>query len=131
MHNHINEIDAREFNGILVEYQIRDIGRIFSVCFSDLGLEDIEIDFKAYTGKKGILWMSPMLTSVVFTFWLVWRFPVLPVPFPAWVIALHISSCSQTHDVHGYGVYPLQIQCQIQNVNLRSEVPIQTPHKIR
>lgn len=54
MSNRISEIDAREFNGIPVECQIWDIDRIFRVCFSDLGRQDIEIDFKAYTGGKGI-----------------------------------------------------------------------------
>ena len=54
MSNRISEIDAREFNGIPIECQIWDIDRIFRVCFSDLGRQDIEIDFKAYTGGKGI-----------------------------------------------------------------------------
>lgn len=54
MSNRISEIDAREFNSIPVECQIWDIDRIFRVCFSDLGRQDIEIDFKTYTGGKGI-----------------------------------------------------------------------------
>jgi len=54
MSNRISEIDAREFNNIPVECQIWDIDRIFRVCFSDLGRQDIEIDFKMYTGGKGI-----------------------------------------------------------------------------
>lgn len=54
MSNRISEIDAREFNNIPVECQIWDIDRIFRVCFSDLGRQDIEIDFKTYTGGKGI-----------------------------------------------------------------------------
>jgi len=54
MSNRISEIDAREFNGIPVECQIWDVDRIFRVCFSDLGRQDIEIDFKAYTGGNGI-----------------------------------------------------------------------------
>ena len=36
-------------NDIPVECQIWDIDRIYRVCFSDLGRQDIEIDFKAYT----------------------------------------------------------------------------------
>lgn len=54
MSNRISEIDARQFNGVPVECQIWDVDRIFRVCFSDLGRQDIEIDFKAYTGGKGI-----------------------------------------------------------------------------
>ena len=54
MSNRISEIDAREFNNIPIECQIWDIDRIFRVCFSDLGRQDIEIDFKTYTGGKGI-----------------------------------------------------------------------------
>jgi len=54
MSNRINEIDARQINDIPVECQIWDVDRIYRVCFSDLGRQDIEIDFKAYTGGKGI-----------------------------------------------------------------------------
>lgn len=54
MSNRISEIEARELNGVPVECQIWDIDRIYRVCFSDLGRQDIEIDFKAYTDGKGI-----------------------------------------------------------------------------
>lgn len=54
MSNRISEIEAKSYNGIPVEYQIWDIDRIYRVCFSDLGRQDIEIDFKAYTDGKGI-----------------------------------------------------------------------------
>ena len=53
MSNRISEIDAKAYNGIPVECQIWDIDRIYRVCFSDLGRQDIEIDFKAYTDGKG------------------------------------------------------------------------------
>lgn len=54
MSNRISEIDARDFQGVSVECQIWDIDRIFRVCCSDLGRQDIEIDFTAYTGGLGI-----------------------------------------------------------------------------
>ena len=54
MSNRINEIDSPDFNGIPVESQIWDIDRIFRVCLSDLGRQDIEIDFKLCTAGKGI-----------------------------------------------------------------------------
>ncbi len=54
MSGRIGKIDACEFNGIPVEYQIWDIDRIFKVCSSNLGRQNIEIDFKTYTGGKGV-----------------------------------------------------------------------------
>ena len=54
MSNRISEIEARTINDIPIECQIWDIDRIYRVCFSDLGRQDIEIDFKAYTNGKGI-----------------------------------------------------------------------------
>lgn len=54
MSNRISEIDSKTYNEIPVECQIWDIDRIYRVCFSDLGRQDIEIDFKAYTDGKGI-----------------------------------------------------------------------------
>ena len=54
MSNRISEIDARSINGIPIECQIWDIDRIYRVCMSDLGRQDIEIDFKAYTDGRGI-----------------------------------------------------------------------------
>ena len=54
MSNRISEIEGRMINDISVECQIWDIDRIYRVCFSDLGRQDIEIDFKAYTNGKGI-----------------------------------------------------------------------------
>lgn len=54
MSNRISEMDPDTFKSIPVEKQIWDIDRIYRVCFSDLGRQDIEIDFKAYTDGKGI-----------------------------------------------------------------------------
>ena len=54
MSNRISEIEGRMINDISVECQIWDIDRIYRVCFSDLGRQDIQIDFKAYTNGKGI-----------------------------------------------------------------------------
>ena len=54
MSNRISEIESRTINDVPVECQIWDIDRIYRVCFSDLGRQDIEIDFKAYTNGKGI-----------------------------------------------------------------------------
>lgn len=54
MSNRINDIDSTSIGGVPVECQIWDVERIYRVCFSDLGRQDIEIDFKAYTNGKGI-----------------------------------------------------------------------------
>ena len=54
MSGRISEIETKGFNGIPVECQIWDVDRLFRVCASDLGRQDIEIDFKAYTNGKGI-----------------------------------------------------------------------------
>lgn len=54
MSDRISEIEAKSFNDIPVECQIWDVDRIYRVCSSDLGRQDIEIDFKAYTEGKGI-----------------------------------------------------------------------------
>ena len=54
MSNRISEMDPDTFKNIPVEKQIWDIDRIYRVCFSDLGRQDIEIDFKSYTDGKGI-----------------------------------------------------------------------------
>lgn len=54
MSNRISEIESKSLDNIPVECQIWDIDRIYRVCFSDLGRQDIEIDFKAYTNGKGI-----------------------------------------------------------------------------
>lgn len=54
MSNRISEIESKSLDIIPVECQIWDIDRIYRVCFSDLGRQDIEIDFKAYTNGKGI-----------------------------------------------------------------------------
>ena len=54
MSDRISEIESRSFNDIPVECQIWDVDRIYRVCSSDLGRQDIEIDFKAYTDGKGI-----------------------------------------------------------------------------
>lgn len=54
MSDRITELDTMNCNNIPVECQIWDIDRIFRVCSSDLGRQDIEIDFRQYTGGKGI-----------------------------------------------------------------------------
>lgn len=54
MSNRISEIETREFHGVPIECQIWDIDRIYRVCCSDLGRQDIEIDFTAYTNGQGI-----------------------------------------------------------------------------
>lgn len=54
MSSRISEIESKSFNNIPVDCQIWDIDRIYKVCFSDLGRQDIEIDFKAYTNGMGI-----------------------------------------------------------------------------
>ena len=41
--------DPEPIHGIPVEYQIWDIARIYRVCSSNLGRQNIEIDFKSYT----------------------------------------------------------------------------------
>ncbi|MDE7089862.1 MAG: AIPR family protein, partial [Prevotella sp.] len=50
----LGTIDDSDFNGIPIEHQIWDIERIFRVCSSDLGRQDIEVDFKNYTNGRGI-----------------------------------------------------------------------------
>lgn len=54
MSDRITEIESKTLNDIPVEYQIWDIDRIYKVCSSNLGRQNIEIDFKAYTDGKGI-----------------------------------------------------------------------------
>lgn len=54
MSSRITELETKTYNSIPIEYQIWDIERIYNVCFSDLGRQDIEIDFKALTDGKGI-----------------------------------------------------------------------------
>lgn len=52
--NRINELDSRECSNIPVECQAWDIERIFRVCCSDLGRQNIEIDFASYNNGAGI-----------------------------------------------------------------------------
>jgi len=54
MSDRITELDTINCNNTPVECQIWDIDRIFRVCSSDLGRQDIEINFKEYAGGKGI-----------------------------------------------------------------------------
>ena len=54
MSSRISEFDTKEINGIPLECQIWDIERIYRVCFSELGRQDIEIDFKTFAGGRGI-----------------------------------------------------------------------------
>ena len=54
MSNRISEIESRVYNEVPVEFQIWDIERIFRVCSSDQGRQDIEIDFKSIMEGKGI-----------------------------------------------------------------------------
>jgi hypothetical protein len=53
MSDRIDTLPSREIDDIQVECQIWDVERLFKVCFSGIGRENIEIDFKAYT-EKGI-----------------------------------------------------------------------------
>lgn len=63
MSNRITEIESQNFNGIPIESQIWDIERIYRVCFSDLGRQDIEIDFKKYNDGKGIPYLEASITN--------------------------------------------------------------------
>lgn len=51
MSDRIDVLPSKNIAGIQAELQIWDIERLFKVCFSDMGRQNIEIDFKAYTGK--------------------------------------------------------------------------------
>lgn len=51
MSDRINVLPEKNIGDVQVECQIWDIERLFKVCFSDMGRQNIEIDFKAYTGK--------------------------------------------------------------------------------
>lgn len=54
MSSRFGEFEARQIDGIPVEFQIWDIERIYKVCFSELGRQDIEINFKAFSDGQGI-----------------------------------------------------------------------------
>ncbi len=54
MSNRISEIESKSYNEIPVECQIWDVDRIYRVCFSDLGRQDIEVDFREYNKGRGI-----------------------------------------------------------------------------
>lgn len=54
MSDRISEIASKSYGSIPLECQIWDIDRIFRICFSDLGRQEIEIDFKSYTDGRGI-----------------------------------------------------------------------------
>lgn len=62
MSGRINTIPAKNLNNIPVECQIWDIDRLFKVCASDTGRQNIEIDFKAYT-EKGIPFLQASNTD--------------------------------------------------------------------
>ncbi|GAA0719821.1 AIPR family protein [Clostridium malenominatum] len=51
MSDRIDVLPSKLIGDIEAELQIWDIERLFKVCFSDTGRQNIEIDFKAYTGK--------------------------------------------------------------------------------
>lgn len=51
MSGRINSIPAKNINDTPVECHIWDIDRLFKVCASDIGRQNVEIDFKAYTDK--------------------------------------------------------------------------------
>ncbi|KZL93938.1 AIPR family protein [Clostridium magnum] len=53
MSDRIDVLPSKNIDDVQVECQIWDIERLFKVCFSDMGRQNIEIDFKAYT-RKGI-----------------------------------------------------------------------------
>lgn len=54
MSSRITDIAISDYNGLPVECHIWDIDRIYRVCCSDTGRQDIEIEFKDYLGGKGI-----------------------------------------------------------------------------
>ncbi|MEQ8154930.1 MAG: AIPR family protein [Clostridiaceae bacterium] len=58
----IGILPVKNISGIQAECQVWDVERIFKVCFSDTGRQNIEIDFKAYTGK-GIPCLEASCTS--------------------------------------------------------------------
>lgn len=49
MSDRIDTLPSKNIDDNSVEYQIWDIKRLFTVCFSDMGKQNIEIDFKAYS----------------------------------------------------------------------------------
>ncbi len=49
MSERINVIEAKDINEVPVECQIWGIEKLFSVCCSEIGRQNIEIDFKAYS----------------------------------------------------------------------------------
>lgn len=49
----IKDLSADSIDGIPVELQVWDVERLFNVCCSDLGRQEVEINFKAYT-ENGI-----------------------------------------------------------------------------
>lgn len=51
MSSTLKTLDAIDINGVPAECQIWDIDRIFRVCSSDTGRQDIEIDFREYTSE--------------------------------------------------------------------------------
>lgn len=53
MSERINTLDEIHIDEVPVECQIWDVDRIYKVCFSDIGRQNIEIDFKAYS-ENGI-----------------------------------------------------------------------------
>ncbi len=53
MSNRIDVLPSRQIGNIQIELQIWDINRLYNVCLSDIGRQNIEIDFKAFS-KKGI-----------------------------------------------------------------------------
>ncbi len=51
MSDRIDVLPSKNIGDTQVECQIWDIERLFKVCISNIGRQNIEIDFKAYTGK--------------------------------------------------------------------------------
>jgi len=47
----VKTLDNIEFEGVPAECQVWDIDRLFRVCSSDIGRQDIEINFKDYTSE--------------------------------------------------------------------------------
>lgn len=58
----ITELESDSINSVPTEYQIWDVGRLYNVCYSDLGRQEIEIDFRAYS-SHGISCLEASATN--------------------------------------------------------------------
>lgn len=63
MSTRIYEIDQKNLNGIPIESQIWDIERVYRVCLSDSGRQDIEVNFKEYNNGYGFPCLEASVTN--------------------------------------------------------------------